>query len=374
MSRTYLEPLAWLRGFAAFFVLFSHAMRTAESQYLPADEPASFLWANMLDLGEFAVYLFFALSGCTLYLCHRADFHSGRDVLAFCLRRFMRLWPPFMLSMAVFIAFIAILPLIYAGPSDAWAVAVLGSCSPADALRYVTMIFDVTGPDGCFNAVYWSLPIEFHYYLLLPLVTLLMRGRLSEVAVPALLGTTFFVIAVQWPALADDDRLFRMAFAFLGGMMLAALRPRVAGRLPGWLGVLLFLMLLLAQGLMVNDLWLMPVVTEHVAGSEFFGLSALACVALALFSRTPALPGALRHWLAAGGEVSYSLYLFHMLFAALAAVVIVRLQIHGYVPRLLLTLVIMLPLSYVLAGLTYRHVERPSIRLGRRFAARLIAA
>ena len=87
MKQGYLNSLTWLRALAAFFVVVSHSIRTAEVKYSVSDEESYFFPVSLLDLGTFGVYLFFALSGCTLYLSNGDKFKTRYSYYSFFVKR-----------------------------------------------------------------------------------------------------------------------------------------------------------------------------------------------------------------------------------------------------------------------------------------------
>lgn len=106
MDKQYLDILTWLRAIAAFFVVVSHSLRTAEVSYFPGDSEVFFLPLNIVDLGTFGVTLFFALSGCTLYISNSDKIESFKSLPSFYIKRFFRIWPIFFVSLLVYILFI----------------------------------------------------------------------------------------------------------------------------------------------------------------------------------------------------------------------------------------------------------------------------
>ena len=81
MIRQKLDSLTWLRGAAAFFVIVNHAILASRTQYTSEHEAPFLVPFDFLNLGLFAVYLFFALSGCTLTISHGNKVHSFSDFI-----------------------------------------------------------------------------------------------------------------------------------------------------------------------------------------------------------------------------------------------------------------------------------------------------
>ncbi|CAH1087199.1 acyltransferase family protein [Candidatus Nitrotoga sp. 1052] len=100
MSKPRLEQLTWLRGIAAFLVIVSHSIRATEIKYSSLDEPSYFLPLGLLDLGSYAVALFFVLSGCTLWISN-GKMSGLRDIRHYYLKRTFRIWPTFNLFVGI---------------------------------------------------------------------------------------------------------------------------------------------------------------------------------------------------------------------------------------------------------------------------------
>ena len=73
------------------------------------------------------------------------------------------------------------------------------------------------------------------------------------------------------------------------------------------------------------------------------------------------------------GEISYSIYLFHLVFVGFSAIIVTRLGIYGNLPKMLFVLGFSVVGSYFFCRFTYAAIEEPSIEVGRRWAARIAA-
>lgn len=228
VQKQYFEQLTWLRGVAALFVIISRTLRSAEVVYGPGDVSGRFLPMNLMDLGTFGVCLFFALSGCTLYLSNASRVNSVGDVRRFYVKRLLRIWPAFAVSLLLYIIFIEIFSALHTGNREFWIAQFLTPYTIGDVFRYLSLVFDYTGPKYLFNGAYWSLPIEFRYYLLMPLVLLLMRRKALGVGAALLMSALMYVVFAHpdWIAM-DRYEFLQLGFTFFGGVVLAALLSEV---------------------------------------------------------------------------------------------------------------------------------------------------
>ncbi len=361
-----------MRGIAAFFVIISHTMRSVEVAYGPGDVASWFLPMKLLDLGTFGVCLFFALSGCTLYLSNTNRINGLGDVWRFYLKRFLRIWPAFAVSLLCYIAFIDLFAAFYTGDKSLWIAQFLNPYSSVDVLRYLLLVFDFTGPQEVFNNAYWSLPIEFRYYLLLPLALVLMRRKLAGIAMCVLLAALLYAVHANpaWIAL-DRYEFFQLGYTFFAGVVIAALSEQLRARMPFRVGLLLFsACIVLAAAIRLDHLVVpkdMPFFSDEL---NCYGALAVVATALAMFVKPTEIKSWSTDFLYQYGVLSYSVYLYHMLFAGLAVLLVMHFQIYGKYPKLFFIFGMISVGSYLTALLSYRWFEAPFIALGRTLCAR----
>lgn len=369
MTAHYLAPLTWLRAIAALFVVISHGLRTAEIKYAPADEPGSFLPLHFLDLGTFGVYLFFALSGCTLFISSQHKLNNIGQVGSFYMKRFMRIWPAFAFSLALYLVFIEVFTRLYTSPTAFWGHPQLSQAYTAtDVLQYLTLTFNFSGTQDLFIGPYWSLPVEFQYYLMLPLVVALMRIKSLTFVAPVLMGAGLYALGQASLIDIARDEVFRMAFVFFGGVLIAKAYPHISLRLPFAVALCVLAGIIGVAGLFKTEMLTPP------SGVPFFsdlwnvyGTLALASLSVAIITKAPQKPSKMLEVLHQYGEVSYSVYLFHMLFVAIAALCVVNFEIYGSALKLSFILSFSVIGSFLFSIMTYRYIEEPSIRFGRKF-------
>ncbi len=153
------RSLEGLRGTAALVVMFYHLALLSQS-------------SGIVRNGYLAVDLFFVLSGyviCTAY----GDRLSGvSNVTRFVLRRIGRLWPPYIASTVLFLAYTNVYALFQIAPE----VAAPGtpsstSVSPFDVFAVATMANGFSNSGAALrNPVSWSAGDEFYVYLLFAVI------------------------------------------------------------------------------------------------------------------------------------------------------------------------------------------------------------
>jgi peptidoglycan/LPS O-acetylase OafA/YrhL len=338
-----VPALDGLRGLAVLIVLLSHLANAG----LPV-----FPGLSMAGTGKSGVYLFFVLSAflLTRLLLARPLAHWRRPSLwlDYVLRRVLRIWPLYLVVLSASVA------LFVSGLAPWWPYLI----DPASFLRHVLL------REG--TSVLWSVPVEFHYYLWLPLVAglfaLARRGR-APAAMVGLVAACLVAIAMWvWPpdaAEVNDVRLGPYLSLFIVG---AAAASFPASPRPGSVALWSFVGVLATTGVVITT----PVCWSLLAGGamvadlnhRWFLLFGLAWAGLLLsvlrghevwrrvFEFLP---------LRALGWVSFSAYLWHMPVLAMVTGPL-RLTGWGAVGAFCLG-------TAVVSALSWRLIERPLQRV-----------
>lgn len=298
-----VDSLDGLRGLAVLIVLASH-LSNAGMGLVPG--------VSLSGIGKSGVYLFFVLSAFLLVrlLLKRppAGFADGRLWADYALRRVLRIWPLYLVVLF-----------------SAWALTRSGFAGWHYQLDDAALWRHLTLREG--QSVLWSIPVEFVFYLVLPLVAWVLACSMAR-AWPWWLEALGFAAALAaaslaWPpseALENDVRLGPYLVIFLCGAYAARLdhRLRAAASPPSartWAAVGL-----LAVAALVSTV---PVAWAVLAGTPvdysfnhrwfvFFGLAWSALLLAVLHGprwlRRP-FAWAPARWV---GVVSFSAYLWHM--------------------------------------------------------------
>ena len=353
----HLPQLTWLRGIAALLVLFSHINRANEASY--TGEQAQDYWLlNWLDLGSFGVALFFTLSGCTLYLSsYRKGFPDVRSWYVFYLKRFFRIWPAFAVSLLVYIIAGELLHETLLPYHGGWlATQFTNPYTLTDILNYLLLIFNLTGPSELFNNAYWSLPVEFQYYLMLPVLVILVQ-RYGPITLFAMVVLGHILYKADFDSI-DSTLVFRLFFTFCLGVYAGYLYTNTRMRLAAWFTVPVILLMtaftyLFSAGAFREK----PMPSEWIV----YGFIAVGVVILSVIT-TFKLPKKIDILLTFYGDISYSLYLFHNLI--IATVVLYFIQFSNYLfnfKLLYLTVSTMIFATFA-AWLSYKYIELPAIQ------------
>lgn len=321
-----------LRGWLALGVFFTH-VSTMHTYFNTGRWAESAAWFYGMT-GQVGVSLFFMITGFLFW--GRVLRSTGSfDAPALYVSRLRRIVPMYLVSV--------LMALLVAASISRFTLQV----GVAELIRELRAWFsfgfiyagDVNGVHDAhyINAVYWTLAFEWGFYVALPLLALLGRGRRA-----AWLFPLAFVYALQAPVTLN----------FIGGALAAILveHKLLGERLKTWYLAPLPIAALLLLGLFPSAFALLPVGLMFifflfvVGGNSLFGL---------LASRPARFLG----------TISYSIYLVHciVLYSMVSAVNNYQPigQLGPYQYWLLAAAAALL--AVLIASWTYRHVEHPFI-------------
>lgn len=176
----HFESVHLLRGFAALIVLLGHNF---DYYSLPG---LIFVSSLFRDINEIGVYIFFVISGFVLPLS-LADKYKPGDYPRFISKRIVRIEPTYLVSvgLTLIVALLTtsrVLPKVESSP---FAIDRL--------LAHLFYLVPLTDHQW-YNPVYWTLAVEFQFYLIIALIfPLLRRGYKQSIITVCLLGSVFFV-------------------------------------------------------------------------------------------------------------------------------------------------------------------------------------
>jgi len=315
-SRTYLYSVQWLRGLAAIAVMLFHF----SEGYLPAAS-----WAQQLfAFGGLGVPVFFMLSGFILPYSLDQKGYRLQDFGHYFKRRLYRLEPAYLLSVATALALAALAAYFFPPSNFVW--------SWSRLFLHLGYLIPFVEGQTWLNPVYWTLAVEFQFYLFLGLTYPWLKDPLSPKAWP-ILGLLFL-----GPWLYGSPVFFPFhAPLFLLGLLYYYWRKAAVPK-----AILLFLMgsVVLFLGFRRPDMpWIL--------------LGAF------LLLEAPNRPSALADFL---GHASYPLYLFHNIIGASVILHLLAPRFDGSWRLLLVlgTALFCLLFSYAV----YYFMERPILKRG----------
>lgn len=360
-----------MRGLAILLVISVHYVVLPEI----ASQPAWILpyLQKLFAQAWSGVDLFFVLSGFLIggiLLDHR---HSRSYFSTFYLRRFWRIIPLYAVVCALFIAGL-MLSVPERWPRLQW---LYGAPVPVWALLSFTQNFWLAGqPVSPFMGVTWSLAVEEHFYLTLPLLIRFVSPRRLPIVLAVIIVLTpvlRYAVVGLWPRLpmAAYMYTFCRADALAWGVLAAlavrnpAWRALIAARRP-WLYAA-FAVLLAGVGVMTQYGIKTHRFTPLLAAGVYSWMALFYCCLLLLAVTAPsgAVARVLRvRPLQSLGIVAYGAYLFHLplLFACFGLFL-------GTAPRLVTpadfaVALFALALSIALAHASWNFLEKPLLRRG----------
>lgn len=327
------QTLDLMRFFAALWVAFFHFNRPVE--YI--DNP----YRNLMKLGYVGVPIFFVISGyCIIFSAERSK--SWKDFL---IRRFFRIYPPYLMSLFVTLLSIGLYKIITGYNS----VAYLPKTPYSIFCTFSLLTLPLT-PVTPINWVYWTLSLEAVYYIL------------SGIALvwPERLRLIFFVLlSVAGLLLPAGDKGWLSIFKYLPIFSLGIALYYIQKRQQ-------IMWALLLIGLNVWQL-----VNTFLWGDlPGYFYAALAAMVLILVSFKYKLK---KNWLSTTGDYSYSVYLLHVPIA----IYLMNLLKTPYIQKHIITNILFDVCCYLItlgfAYLAFKWIELPSINFGKAVAQKVIS-
>lgn len=318
--------------------------------------------------GGMGVTIFFFISGflITRLLWAERDAHGGVDLLRFYGRRTLRLLPE-MLVLLLVLTFI-VGPLLNQPMQPLQALA---------GLTYWTNYYIISGMGDCTNCAVtghlWSLAVEEHFYLVMPLALLLcgfVPRRLAVLFVITIIGAaawrtyayTVLHVSEVYTYKATESRIDSIAWGCL-----AAVIDRSWPKVMAFVRRRAWIVFSAGAGLMLASLaYRDPIFRETLR----YSVQGLALVGIMLpLVAAPQLGGLVKlleiaplRWM---GRRSYAAYLWHMLALTLGGMIVGFSGVIETAPRLtqLQALPFVVALSWIFAELSYRFVFTPAQKL-----------
>ena len=327
-----------LRLFAAFQVAFSHA-----SSHLDYPNPI----VNFLSLFP-GVPIFFFLSGYLIYASYESSKNSKNQLFNFYSKRFLRLFPGLWVCLIfscliVFISgYLADIDLIFKD-TFLWIIA------QSTLFQFYNVEFLRGFGVGALNGALWTISVELQFYLLMPLVYLLMDQKKLII----LLVIFFFIILnlVNSHLNSPDNiflEIFNVTFApwfymFLFGAFLAKFKGYISSILR------------------INILFLFLAITIMYYGTYYLNLDwgnkinpvgyiLLISIIIHFAFRWPGVSDRILK----KNDISYGIYIYHM--------PVINYILYIYGPGIYQFLVSVF-ITLIVATLSWFLVERPCLRL-----------
>jgi peptidoglycan/LPS O-acetylase OafA/YrhL len=352
MLQKRVDSIDNLRGVAILMVILYHV-----HAWLPGFTKLPSWYMFPISLGFSGVDLFFVLSGFSLYYAWLRQEQATGEVAVkkYYWRRFWRIYPPYLIAFII-----PWLPVLFTTPAEAvkealWHIFLLHNYSEL-------FFYGANGP-------LWSIAVEAQFYILFPLIVLLMKrwGVFPVVVIGIVIG----LIYRTGVSIYFDDLTYRQVpKPYLQGFWLARIPNFLLGILLAYhwsnltepkkfnssRGLLVFLL-----GIIILALtWVFIYYFRH-ASMIFREVGFALGYVLIVYG---ALQGALKsifsaRWLLFSGKISYSLYLTHAPIILFLGNYIRKISGEISLIPAFLAMIASIFISYSIAYLFYRWIETP---------------
>ena len=318
-----LNILDSLRGVASVVVVLYHFVTTTIN-YIENDTVIT-----IFEFGDKGVQLFFIISGIVIPLSMINGSYKYSSFFNFLLKRLARIEPPYILSIIIGIFYLIARNYI---PGT---VSVDITPTVFDTVLHLGYLVPLVDGAKWINPVYWTLAIEFQYYLFM---------------------------ALTFPLLSSKNIYYRSIFYLL--MLVLPFLDLQSSMFPHW------------TPLFLSGIIYVVYKSEHIVKSEFlivFVLSLifvqyhlgtidmfLALISIILIEKFADFKNRIGMFF---GKISYSLYLIHSIVGA----GFINLMSHYYRTPLEKFIVISIGfiLSVISASIMYLIIEKPSIKFSK---------
>jgi peptidoglycan/LPS O-acetylase OafA/YrhL len=337
------------------------------SKEMPTDSLAGSMLHSALEIGSRGVDLFFVLSGFLITGVLLQAKGQEHFLTGFYWRRTLRIFPLYFLTLA---ALLLLVPALFANTSIASRVGVVPE-NEFFLWTYCSNIKMAIEGAWCFGALdhFWSLAVEEHFYLVWPLVVMMLPIRWMLVAAIGLAGVST-IGRIGFAAISDNGvatdvlTIFRLDGLCLGSALAIAIRsfPQLM-KYRMQFGVLACLLLGLASLMQVSGrgLWTIPTLVWSMGWT---------CLLATVVTSKP------QNWLArlfqvkpllSLGRYSYAMYVFQCPQLALSAGFFSAATMTGWIGNPIAGVIaftaIMFAINYAMALLSWHCLEKHCLSL-----------
>jgi peptidoglycan/LPS O-acetylase OafA/YrhL len=356
-TRKYYPALDGVRGIASLLVVSYHLFENA---------------TRYLFFGWLGLDLFFVLSGFLITGALLETFERPRFLQRFYVRRVLRIFPLYYLSLLVFLVIFPSIPGL-----------------PVDTRYYVQhqwwfwgylqnwlFIFHNQGNPNWLNHL-WSLAVEEQFYIIWPLVFLVLRKpKYLLIFISVVLVLTIGLRTWLWTKHVSGLSYYSLyTFSRIDGIcigcMVALIQKIRMNFLEKYTGVVVLCFAGLNFGFYFFDL-LHPAAFPYLAliGYTTFAMIFGLLVHTVAYERSPLLTAVFgTRFLRFFGKVSYSSYIIHWPLYFILRHYFARLLVnHANFERYLFASTVCFVLSFLLGYISYRYFELRFLRLRKHFS------
>jgi peptidoglycan/LPS O-acetylase OafA/YrhL len=366
-AKVFFPNLDGLRFFSFLIVFFSHSFFTTNEEILNQRWYQILKRDIFLD-GDLGVSFFFVLSGflITYLLLSEKNLNTKIDVKRFYLRRILRIWPLY--YFCVFFGFV-LFPIFkkYFGQLP-------NETSDPILCSFFLNNFDriINGlPDSSVLSVLWSVAIEEQFYLIWPLLFLLMPKHFYQLIFPAVI---LISICFRWQCPQSEIETHTLGvvsdMAIGGWIAFFSLRresfSRNVSALPPLFSLLPYLFVLILL-LYKNEHFFstqLVIFRRIIIGVVFAWILIDQC-----FNERCLIPISRMAIITSLGKYTYGLYCLHTIALLIVVTLLGHFGLDRYSWQLwLLQVPIAMGLSILMSYISYRYFESPFLRIKDRYS------
>lgn len=319
----YFPTVNFLRGLAALMVCFYHFTNHSDHHGMLLENGHWLQKAG--EFGVHGVFMFFVISGFVIPLSlYKSKFELKRTRF-FLMKRFIRIEIPYFASIVLSL----LITLSFSVKNNTPFEVEIGRL--LSHLFYITPFTEYEW----YNPIYWTLAIEFQFYLIIGLIYLGLKGKQSRFQ-----SLILIVIALSSLLIEDKRLLFHYMPLFCLGMNLYLLKTNQCNQLSGLINLIM--------------------ITVVLYFTQELNLVLFSLLAYGIIDRI-SINSRLTNML---GDVSYSLYLTHGLIGGSTLYLLSRYA-HSELEKIGL-LLLALTISTVFSFIFWKWIEKPSKELSKR--------
>jgi len=297
--------------------------------------------------GRYGVFLFFVLSAFLLTRQFLESRPGKVDIKAYLFhyftRRFLRIYPLFLVALMVYYLF-------YSFGMPIFAI-------DGQMLVKSLLLLDARG-------MFWTVPIEFQYYFILPAVALFLIALEGRLMITCMIFICFVVLWGHFFPAEYSKHLLPFLPVFLIGSLAAYIYTLIANTMAEmlWQGRYQYIIDIVACIALLCFLMLVPNIYNHLFGTDIsrgyfhkefvmWGILAAALILFTLLGKGVVYRIMTSRFMVFWGKISFSAYLGHIIILTLL------LKITSLTPAA--RWLLFFPLSAGLFYLSYYYIERP---------------
>ena len=320
--RLYFPVINLLRGIAALLVAIYHFTNFSFHKTLIFQEQPWLL--SLGEIGKQGVYIFFVISGVVIPASLYSSRFTPTAFHRFVARRWVRIEIPYIVTIGLIFLIAAFF---------AWKNQETFIFEPLRLIHHLSYTISFTDYEW-YNVIFWTLAIEFQYYLVIGLLFPLLKSRSKWVVLltALLFGLSIFV-------LPNKSLIFFFAPIFTLGILIFLRKSERLSATEHW----------------VSSMLMVPLIAYYHGFiiTLFSVLTVLIITHLTVKKKS--------YWL---GDISYSLYLTHGLIGGNFLYLIIRASDNFWAKIVMVLLALLF--SLIFSHFFWRWIENPARKLSRR--------